>query len=539
MKKNVSLENIFNDKFLFFLPMLFALAFFSYYFNESYELYIRGSFEVLFLEVLIWTGIYSIIVLIEHFILKKFMNSFSLFLIKIATLLVFFKSFSVFRYVIVILCLVAAFLKEDIRKLCTYFISYMILCFCLINIIPAVFRVTMFSFNTKSSDISKDIVVERKENGPNIYWIHCDGMVSLSTAEKYFGVDVSYLRNYFKDNDYYTNEDATVVAAHHTMQSLVALYNPYYYDNFFERHLTSLEETYYNKKYKADYYVDYYDLSNRRLNNELFDGLDKAGYKIATVTEFNQYTSFYADYIYDYSNVNSSIFPKHEIELKFYDSSNNSIDMINKAVFLEHFKTLGRYNLLGNYIMDTNLLNYSVLDYNNFNYDNYQYIKNTDFWKSRAIIKSLDHLNNNSEDKRFVFVDFAINHAPWFFDAQGKVSKNNWGNKEDLANTYIHSMYLLTDMISYINDTDPNAVIILQADHGLHYVPGSSVDEIYNFFDAKESDVRLLRNSTINAVYIPQEYRNDDDIVLEDPLNISRYLINNYVGKNYEYRRKS
>ena len=34
---------------------------------------------------------------------------------------------------------------------------------------------------------------------------------------------------------------------------------------------------------------------------------------------------------------------------------------------------------------------------------------------------------------------------------------------------------------------------------------------------------------------IPDKYKNGDEIYLNNPLNISRYIVNNYVGKNYEY----
>lgn len=539
MKKEVNLGKIFNDKVLFILPILMCLAFFSYYFNESYYLYIRGSFEVLFIEVIIWSLIYSVIVCILHLILRKRISSTRLFLLKILILTIFFNGLSYARYVIIPACLVGIFFKDNVNKFISYFVGYMIFCLFVINFVPATFKVFMFTINTKSSDITKNIVVENYEEGPNIYWIHCDGMVSLSTAEKYFDVDASSLRNYFAENDYYTNEDATVVAAHHTMQSLAALYNPYYYDEFLEEHLYTLEETYYDKNAKASYYVDYYDLRDRRLDNELFSGLDKAGYKIATITEFNQYSSFYADYIYDYNisdYKNMTAISSSKRSLYFYDSSKNSIDMINNAIALEHFKTLGAYSLLGKAMIDTKILNYDILDYDSSDYSNYEAIDNTSYWRAKAIIKGLEHLDKQTDEKKFVFVDFSINHAPWLYDENGKVTYDFFGGKKSLSSTYTHSMKLLEDMLNYIKDNDPNAIIILQGDHGIHYIPGYSPDDIYEFFGADEEGVRLLRNSTMNAIYIPEEYRTEEDYVLSNPLNISRYLINNYVGNNYEYR---
>ena len=39
----------------------------------------------------------------------------------------------------------------------------------------------------------------------------------------------------------------------------------------------------------------------------------------------------------------------------------------------------------------------------------------------------------------------------------------------------------------------------------------------------------------MNAVYIPEKYQNGDEKYLSNPLNISRYLVNNFVGDNYTY----
>lgn len=536
MKKEISLDKIFNNRVLFLLPNLMCLAYFSYCFNANYKLFLRGGYEVLFSEVITWSLIYIILISILHLLLRKKVSSYNLFLLKIILLTLFFGTSQITKYSIIIVCLIAVILKNNVKKLITYLSAYMIFCIFLLNFIPATYRTLLFTINTKSSDITKDIVIEKHGDKPNIYWIHCDGMVSLSTAEKYFEVDATSLRNYLSENDYYSNENATLVAAHHTMQALVALYNPYYYDEFFEEYLNTLEETYYDENAKVSYYVDYYDLRDRRMENELFTGLKKAGYKIATITEFNQYSSFYADYIYDYYNINATEFPIKQIELKYYKSNNNSIDMINNAVALEHFKTLGKHNLLGKTISETSILNYDVLDYDSFDYSNYETINNSDFSKSKAIIKSLNHLYEQTNDKKFVFIDFSINHAPWFYDENGKVSNSNWGTKEALSTTYYHSMYLLEDMLDYIKEKDSNAIIVLQGDHGVHVIPGDTSDGIYNLFGADETDARLLRNSTFNAVYIPEEYRTEADDVLGNPLNISRYLINNFVGNNYEYR---
>ncbi len=56
-----------------------------------------------------------------------------------------------------------------------------------------------------------------------------------------------------------------------------------------------------------------------------------------------------------------------------------------------------------------------------------------------------------------------------------------------------------------------------------------------NFFKISNEEVKKIRNSVINAIYVPEKYKTDDIEYVKNPLNISRYLVNNFVGKNYEY----
>ena len=97
---------------------------------------------------------------------------------------------------------------------------------------------------------------------------------------------------------------------------------------------------------------------------------------------------------------------------------------------------------------------------------------------------------------------------------------------------YIYSNKLLIELLEYIRDNDEDAVIIVQSDHGIHLLED---EEIMAQLSITKEEVQDIRNSVISAFYIPQEYRNGDEDYLDNPLNISRYLVNNYVGENYEY----
>jgi hypothetical protein len=89
---------------------------------------------------------------------------------------------------------------------------------------------------------------------------------------------------------------------------------------------------------------------------------------------------------------------------------------------------------------------------------------------------------------------------------------------------------VLVRIIDLIIANDPEPVIVIQADHGLHdektrkqllAMPGGNADT-----------VRLMQNQTMSAVRIPEKWGVLDSPL--DPLNITRELVNRYVGPNYE-----
>ena len=94
---------------------------------------------------------------------------------------------------------------------------------------------------------------------------------------------------------------------------------------------------------------------------------------------------------------------------------------------------------------------------------------------------------------------------------------------------YNYAATVMLTMIDLILDNDPYAVIILQADHGFHvghtqgYLRTSGMSDKYLF---------KLIHSTMSAVGIPERYGVLDAPIA--PINITRELVNRFVGHNYE-----
>lgn len=390
--------------------------------------------------------------------------------------------------------------------------------------------------NSRGYDNEIDINVDEELNTPNIYYIHCDAMMGVSAMDKYFNYENTYLSNYFGNNGYYLNEDANLVTGHSTQKSLVALFNPNYYDEFYKDYVFDLEETYLGNKKKTDFVVDYYELESKRLNNELFKALEEKGYDTVAIAEYNSYTSLDVDYYYDYFYYDDHVRYIEEDRDEFRVLGDNSDLKLLSYIRFVHSKPLVTRTMLSEVVRDINFLNYEMVDYDSFDSNDQKYINramdDNNFWLSKAILKGLD-LSFNTDNNRFVFVDFRLAHEPYTFSFNGSIIDDAYKYNLDVyLENYIYSSYLLVETLEFIKNNDEDAVIIVQGDHGIHT---KTEEELMYFFNTDIEGVQEIRNSVISAMYIPDKYKNGDEEYLSNPLNISRYLVNNYVGDNYDY----
>jgi hypothetical protein len=94
---------------------------------------------------------------------------------------------------------------------------------------------------------------------------------------------------------------------------------------------------------------------------------------------------------------------------------------------------------------------------------------------------------------------------------------------------YQYQSQAMLEYIDIILEENPNAVIVLQADHGFHdsATHRSLLDRGYTVDQVLE-----LSYSVFSAMRIPEQYGGLDAPVA--PLNISRELVNRFVGENYD-----
>lgn len=527
-----------NKKVLFIIPNLIYIEKLLHYYNLN----VMNIGAVLFYEIVILMFVFFTFNLIIYFFLRKVLKDYQkIFLIMCVISVFYFLKFSLITFllgVVFVLILIFNFKKFIDFKLDFFVtgISFTLIGLFLYEFGIFSYHVYYINFCSKEYEYKLDVKVDEKLDTPNIYWIHCDGMMGLLAMEKYFKYDNADLKKYFANANYSYNEDASLVAGHKTQLSLTAMFNPYYYDNFFKKYLFELENSFTSKSKRTSFMVDYYEIEEKRLHNELFKALANRNYSTVAIAEFNQYTGFYTDYFYDYYVYDKKY--RHVLpEKEFRVMDNRDIDDGERIKLLSymrfnHFKPLLETTSLYPMLKDVNYLDYDTLNYDDINNSNLKYINDSNYWVSKAIIKGIDE-SLNILDNKFMFIDFKLNHLPITFNYYGEyIDISNEYNFNYYLGNYGYATKLLTEILEYIRIKDEDAVIFVQGDHGIHML-----DEklIMKYFNISLEEVQDIRNSVISAYYIPDKYKNGDEIYLNNPLNLSRYIVNSYVGKNYEY----
>ena len=97
---------------------------------------------------------------------------------------------------------------------------------------------------------------------------------------------------------------------------------------------------------------------------------------------------------------------------------------------------------------------------------------------------------------------------------------------------YLFSEKIILYYVDKILAHDSDAIIIVLGDHGPH----SGNFEGYAEFFASDSRSSEYKGHVLSAVRIPEKYQTEDyPEAIQNPRNIVRYLVNSYVGENYEY----
>lgn len=363
---------------------------------------------------------------------------------------------------------------------------------------------------------------------PNVYWIHCDGMLGFDAFEKYYGDDQAEFVRALGERGFQINRGAMLEARHTTMIAVAALMCPDYYDRALREILSDHETA--SAITRAT--VPKSQLQHARLNNETRLAFEQKGYLSQTIGSINIYYPPVSDRVYVAGDSRGAY--RLETGGDFDDRYLSIIQAGELAILLTKVPGNTFFNLVVK-LGERGLLGYTLQR------DRLAHALAPDALESlsrgkRVSLKyrmMLECLNDSSYARQpFFTILFNLGaHAPFTVDENGAP---RGGDPEDIhayAAQHRYAASMLLSMIDLILARDQDAVIVLQADHGLHSQTREQITDAFG-----EDAVLPLWNQVLSALRVPRQYRTGDEAyALSNPLNMSRYLVNTFVGSNYEY----
>ena len=332
----------------------------------------------------------------------------------------------------------------------------------------------------------EDFYINPNLPAPDMYWIHVDGAMSIEMVEEFWGLCYESLREEFKGREFLIYEDATLNAGY-TTAAFVALLMPTFYDSFWGEQLDKVEM--YLRWPRADALrsaltgVGLDSFGAMRPNYEFLNALFLRGYELDIIS------------------------PHERIPTSFeHLEEGEGFGRVEWWLYTFKLGDLPRLLTLTTPFSDLT----SGL---------------------RVLVPSVTYLRNG---------DNPIAHFEWriiMSAHMGEVHRMDpYATELDPTRydlyplAFEHALSRALDMVDNILKSNPDAVIVMQADHGFHLMETQEymLEQGYSL-----EQIMALNHSVFSAVRIPQKYGGLDAAIA--PLNITRELVNRFVGEgNYE-----
>jgi len=339
--------------------------------------------------------------------------------------------------------------------------------------------------------IKRDFIVDPSLLSPDIYWFHLDGIMSLEQMERFWGMNKDGLRHELTARGFLIYEDAFLYGSP-TRVTMPALLSPAFYDSYFHQLMYIHREV--------------------AVEDRLWTFINS----LATVG-----LSLYDD-IFPYVEFLSAL------ALAGYDLSISRSGDSPNAAWVHSIARLQEghdgYIFFAMSRWDRFLLSLGYLP---------ELLTMTTPLNIQPPLERAHYVPNHGDSDlpRFNLKTFLYPHANmWWLQCPDSVQLDATHPRRlylyHLAVEY--TMQLALDYIDEILERNPNAVIVLQADHGFH-IAGTHQ---YLIDEGVSLEERLrLTFSVLSAVRIPPQYGGLDAPLA--PLNITRELVNRFVGENY------
>lgn len=375
-----------------------------------------------------------------------------------------------------------------------------------------------------------DFNIDENLPNPNIYWIFADGMLGFDAMDKYFGDPQDDFRKSLTDRGFVINSSASFEGGHATRISIPTLMSPDYYDTYLEQPLSSHEGAMRLKGGPDS------SLFEARINNELIKAFDQKGYTTIAMSldesNFMPITDlFYYVHFFGISGDMST----EPILVKKQSDDDGSFE--KKTVYAKNLGelVLGELiNMVSNKILRTSE-RIEIPLRTEFENTKSVLLESDDAKVYSSLINSIyDVLYSDvSKEPKLTIIHNLIAHSPYSYNENGAlIEKKDFYDITKYPQHHTYAAKVTENIIDMILEADESAIIIVQADHGLHTLPAEYINKGLSTDDAEIE----IWNSVISAIRVPNEYlTNDIEYAKFSPLNITRFLVNSFVGDNYDY----
>jgi len=400
------------------------------------------------------------------------------------------------------------------------------------NFVPPVYAemsIMVTEHQQQVYELNTDFVVDESLPHPDVYWFHMDGMLGFDAVEKYFGDSQDELKGELTSRGFVLNESAMLNAGY-TIVAVPALTCPTFYDSYLGSQLAEVGNLI-TRERRAEMNktlsLDGIDIAKDvNPNLELFSAFIATGYTGVQIASYDYFRP--NDWFYRTNNQERPLImdakdwvsnPWQELDDEVALLTTSSAFSLAKGSIENYieYKAEELWNPIPDYKDEVSILTEKTHGL-------------TD--EKRIYRRLIDSFNIPSS--KLVYIVNNISHGP--FDKIYDTNQlENPSPDEPQAvellylpqHKYAGDMLIIT--IDMVLEQNPDAVIVVQADHGMHMLAtqryltnnGYSRDEILE-----------LNRSVISAVRIPEQYGSVDEPIA--PLNISRVLVNSFVGENYK-----
>jgi hypothetical protein len=397
------------------------------------------------------------------------------------------------------------------------------------NAVPAVITGVASERDALSAEATKfksQFTVSESAPSPNVYWFHCDAMLGFDAFNQYYGDDQAEFVQALNDRGFQINRGAMLEAKHATKYAVPSLMCPDFYDStlsaVFKDHETAMANA---------STLSLNALKRACMNNETRLAFEHKGYFSQTFSSIDSYYPPVSDRVY--STGDSSAF--------ILETDDNFKQQYLSVLEAEEFATLltgipsSTYLRVVMSLADRGLLNFQMrcVDLTNkLSEDQLQSISQGKKIQKKTVMM-MGAINDSfySDQPTFDIFFYLRAHYPFTLKEDGTPNAVDVRSLQSYAPQHRYVASTLLVMVDEILERDPDAVIVLQADHGLH---GNTEEEITDTFG--KDAVQPIWNQVLSALRVPKKYQNgEESYALSDPLNMSRYLVNAFVGKNYTY----